>query len=132
MLNFPVEKPYDYDLVQAMWVLRRFPGDRLPDVAAEAMLDRFDTPAVLELASLRPPRLEGTDEAVEPAFRAMGRPSKSQSRAAWIVARHLARLVDEYEEHPDLRKEYGKTLLNEARALAAQVDLFRMRGRTSP
>jgi len=93
MLNFPVEKPYDYELVQAMWTLERFPSELLPDVAAEAMVEGYDGPAVLALVSFHPPRLDGIDRAMEAAMREMGRPPVPQAKAAWLVARHLAKLV---------------------------------------
>lgn len=93
MLNFPVEMPYDFEVVQAMWTLGRFPPGLLPDVAAEAMVAGFEGPAVLDVASYHPPLLDGIDKAMDAALREMGRPPMTRSRAAWLVARYLARFV---------------------------------------
>lgn len=93
MLSFPVEKPYDFEVVQAMWTLGRIPPGLLPDVAAEAMVAGHDGRAVLALASYHPPLLDGINQAMEAALREMGRPPMTRSRAAWLVARYLAKLV---------------------------------------
>jgi hypothetical protein len=93
MLNFPVEKPYDFEVVQAMWTLGRFPPALLPDVAAEAMVAGHDGRALLALASYHPPRLDGIDKAMDAALREMGRTPMTHSRAAWLVARYLAKSV---------------------------------------
>lgn len=86
-------KPYDLDMVAALWVLGDFPPERMPDVAAEAMVMGFDTPHVLNLASFAAARLDGIGDAVADAFADMGRPLPSQDEAGLRVARVLARAM---------------------------------------
>ena len=88
-----LKKPYDLDMVAVMWVLGHFPAERLPDVAAEAMVMGFDTPRVLNLASFAAPRLDGIGDAVVDAFADMGRPLPLQNEASLRVAQLLARAM---------------------------------------
>lgn len=57
------------------------------------MVAGHEGPAVLALASFHPPLLAGVDQAMEAALREMGRPPMTESRAAWLVARYLAKFV---------------------------------------
>ena len=93
MQNFPIERPYEFGLVQAMWTLGKFPRELLPDVAAEAMVGGYDGPAVLALASFHPPLLDGIEKSVELAFQEMGLLPLGRLQAAVKVARYLARRV---------------------------------------
>jgi hypothetical protein len=81
----------DIDLVQAQWTLGRFPRERLPSFAAEAMVQGFDGPRVLDLASYDRPSFHLlTREVVVAAFQEMGRPPLTEDRAAEILARDAA------------------------------------------
>jgi len=81
----------DLDLVQARWVLELVSVDQLPEIAAQAMVQGFDGPGVLELASFDEPTLHLIKpEIVEQAFREMGRAPLTRGQAARRLARDLA------------------------------------------
>jgi hypothetical protein len=81
----------DLDLAQARWVLGMIPLDQLPELAAQAMVQGFEGPGVLDLASFDEPTLHLIKpEIVEQAFREMGRAPLTRSQAALRVARELA------------------------------------------
>jgi len=81
----------DIDQVQAQWVLGQFPWDRLPGVAFEAMVQGFDGPFILELASFDRPTLHQIKaDIVEGALREMGRPPIDRGEAGLRLARETA------------------------------------------
>jgi hypothetical protein len=81
----------DLDLAQARWVLGVVPFDQLPELAAQAMVQGFDGPGILDLASYDEPTLHLIKpEIVEQAFREMGRAPLTRSQAALRLAREIA------------------------------------------
>ncbi len=81
----------DIDLVQAQWVLGKFPLDQLPEFAAQAMVQGYDGPYILDLASFDKPTLDLIKaEIVEGALREMGRPPISRGEAGLRLARAAA------------------------------------------
>jgi hypothetical protein len=92
----------DFDLVQAQWVLGRFPWDQLPNVAIEALVQGFEGPAILDLASFDRPTLHLLKaEGVDAAFREMGRPSLSRGEAGLRLAREEALRILRGEVSPE-------------------------------
>lgn len=78
----------DFDRVQAEWVLGRYPPEDLPEVAAQAMMQGFEGPFILDLAGYAAPSLHLlTPAVVEGAFREMGRAPITERQAAMRLAR---------------------------------------------
>jgi hypothetical protein len=79
----------DLDRAQTEWTLGRFASEELPELAAQMMIQGFDSPAILELASFhRPPDVPA--ELVRRAFRDCGRAPLSREDAE---LRHVESLL---------------------------------------
>jgi len=82
----------DIDLVQAQWMLGRFPADQIPEFAAQAMMQGFDGPNILELASFhRPTRGDIQPLVFDAALREMGREPMTPGQAVLFMTRLPAR-----------------------------------------
>jgi hypothetical protein len=85
--------PMDLTRAQAEWKLGRyaFRSEDLPELAAQMMVQGFEGPAILELASFhRPMNRDIPQGLVDRAFEETGRPPLSKVAAARILARPLA------------------------------------------
>jgi hypothetical protein len=72
----------DLDRAQADWTLELFPTGELPELAAQMMLQGFESPAILELASFHHPGPGHVPRTlVERAFQDCGRPPLSEDLA---------------------------------------------------
>lgn len=81
----------DFDRVQAEWVLKLFPEEQLPEVAAQAMMAGFEGPFILDLVGYAAPSLHRLKpETVEGAFREMGLPPPRKPQAVLLLARRVA------------------------------------------
>jgi hypothetical protein len=81
----------DIDIVQAQWVLELFPAVQIPEFAAQAMMQGFDGPNILELASFhRPTRWDIKPQVFDAALREMGREPLNAAQAALRLARRVA------------------------------------------
>ena len=70
----------DLDRAHTDWTLGRFPSEDLPELAAQMMVQGFDSPAILELASFHRP-LDVPAELVRRAFLDCGRAPLSREDA---------------------------------------------------
>jgi hypothetical protein len=83
----------DLTRAQAEWKLGRyaFRSEELPELAAQMMMQDFEGPAILELASFhRPMNRDIPPGLVDRAFQETGRPPLTQVAAALILARPVA------------------------------------------
>jgi len=81
----------DIDRVQAEWVLELFPADQIPEFAAQAMMQGFEGPNILELVSFhRPTRGEIRSTVFDGALREMGREPLTPELALRRLARPIA------------------------------------------
>ena len=70
------------DRAQVDWTLGRFPYEELPELAAQMMMQGFESPAILELASFhRPGPHEVPGDLVDRAFQDCGRDPLSREEA---------------------------------------------------
>lgn len=90
----------DVDLIEAMWRLEGFPPDELPDVAARALEEGYDGPALRALAGLRLPTREQVGELFDGALREMDRTPLSRMEAGMVVARDVAGKISRGELNP--------------------------------
>jgi hypothetical protein len=78
----------DFDKAQAEWVLGLFPAQELPELAAQAMMQGFEGPFILDLVGYAAPSLHLLKaEVVEGAFREMARPPMTKLQAVMNLAR---------------------------------------------
>ena len=100
----------DLDLVHAQWMLDLFPARQIPEFAAQAMMQGFDGPNILELASFhRPDRWDIKPEVFEAAIREMGRQPLSVAQAALRLAREVAlRILRDQASPVDGATEIGR------------------------
>ena len=83
----------DIDLAQALYTIKRLPGEDLPKIAVDLLVRGADTAAVRELAGLQQPTLRDAGTLFEKVLSELGCPSMSIARAAQVIARDLARRV---------------------------------------
>jgi hypothetical protein len=78
----------DIDLVQAQWLMGLLPPEQIPEFGAQAMMQGFDGPNILELASFhRPNRWDIKPEVFDGALREMGRAPISDGQAVLVLSR---------------------------------------------
>lgn len=83
----------DLTRAQAEWKLGKyaFRSEELPELAAQMMMQGFEGPAILELASFhRPMNRDIPQGLVDRAFEETGRPPLTKVSAAFILARPVA------------------------------------------
>lgn len=81
----------DLDRVQAEWVLGLFPADQIPEFAAQAMMQGFNGPNIMELVSFhRPDRHDIKPEVFNAALQEMGRGPVSILQAVQRLAQPSA------------------------------------------
>jgi hypothetical protein len=81
----------DIDLIQAQWLLDLYPADQIPEFAAQALMQGFEGPNILELVSFhRPTRQDIRQDVFDGALREMGRAPISRSEAELRVGREMA------------------------------------------
>ena len=84
----------DLDRAQANWTLGHFNSEELPELAAQMMMQGFEGPAILELASFhRPINRDIPKGLVERAFLETGRPSISVVEASSRLSEPIAQRI---------------------------------------
>jgi hypothetical protein len=81
------------DVAQALYMIKRLPGEELPNIAVDLLVHGVDTAAVRELAGLQGPTLRDAGALFERVLTELGRPSMTIEQAAQVIARDLARRV---------------------------------------
>ena len=87
-------------MVEALWRLNLFPKERLPEVAAQALVAGNQSSAWLDLASYDAISTQGIDRAFELAMTTLGKPPMELREAAIHISRYVAREIFEGRIHP--------------------------------
>ena len=81
------------ELAHALWQIGKFPVERLPDVAIQALEKGFDGPALRELAGLQKLTERDLGNLFELALKEVGRLPMSKREAGLIVAKNIAQEI---------------------------------------
>jgi len=83
----------DIEVAQALYTVRRLPGEELPNIAVELLARGFDTPLVRQIAGLHRPTLRDAGALFERVLAELGRAEMSREEVARVIARDLAQRV---------------------------------------
>lgn len=83
----------DIDLAQALYTIRRLPGEQLPQLAVDFIAAGHDTPPLRELAGLNRPTLRDAGALFEQVLSELGRGAMTHGQVAVVIAVDLAKRV---------------------------------------
>jgi hypothetical protein len=104
----------EIEVAQALYTLRRLPGEELSRVGVDLLQSGVDTQAVRELAGAQSNTLRDSGELFERVLLELRRPNMSARDAALVIARDLAKKVVAGAMLPRDAAERGSSLCPDA------------------